>query len=224
MHSQRPQWRLRSAPAFPLRRSHRFQGQPSAGGNPGVPPAHTAVTKLDAKFAAIIGTPVPAVIGTDYHALKRMTEKKVDLPILTVDTDGMELYDKGEEKAWKELFLVFAGEKEDVILGRIGILGMTPQDISDLRAADRIRERFAAEGKTAVCFGMGNGLDDVKSVSNVEKNIVVSPAALEAAKYLERTYGTPYETGYPLVDELVYDMDYHGKKVLIVQQDRKSVV
>ena len=33
-----------------------------------------AVTKLDAKFAAIIGTPVPAVIGTDYHALKRMTE------------------------------------------------------------------------------------------------------------------------------------------------------
>ena len=177
-----------------------------------------AVTKLDAKFAAIIGTPVPAVIGTDYHALKRMTEKKVDLPILTVDTDGMELYDKGSAKAWLELFLVFAGEKEDVILGRIGILGMTPQDISDLRAADRIRERFAAEGKTAVCFGMGNGLDDVKSVSNVEKNIVVSPAALEAAKYLERTYGTPYETGYPLVDELVYDMDYHGKKVLIVQQ------
>ena len=99
-----------------------------------------AVTKLDAKFAAIIGTPVPAVIGTDYHALKRMAEKKVDLSILTVDTDGMELYDKGEEKAWKELFLVFAGEKEDVILGRIGILGMTPQDISDLRAADRFRE------------------------------------------------------------------------------------
>ena len=177
-----------------------------------------AVTKLDAKFAAIIGTPVPAVIGTDYHALKRMTEKKVDLPILTVDTDGMELYDKGEEKAWKELFLVFAGEKEDVILGRIGILGMTPQDISDLRAADRIREHFAAEGKTAVCFGMGNGLDDVKSVSNVEKNIVVSPAALECARYLEKTFGTPYEVGYLLVEELVPDMEYAGKKILIVQQ------
>ena len=109
-----------------------------------------AATKLDAKFATIIGTPVPAVIGTDYHALKRMTEKKVNLPIMTVDTDGMELYDKGEEKAWLELFFVFAGEKEEVIPGRIGILGMTPQDISDLRAADRIRERFAAEGKTAI--------------------------------------------------------------------------
>ena len=65
---------------------------------------------------------------------------------------------------------------------------------------------------------MGNGLDDVKSVSNVEKHIVVAPAALEAAKYLERTFGTPYEIAYPLVDELVYDMDYSGKKVLVVQQ------
>ena len=177
-----------------------------------------AATKLDAKFAAIIGTPVPAVIGTDYHALKRMTEKKVDLPIMTVDTDGMELYDKGEEKAWLELFYVFAGEKEDVIPGRVGILGMTPQDISDLHAADRIRKRFAEEGKTAVCYGMGDGLGAVKKVSNVERHIVVSPAALEAAKYLERTYGIPYEVGYPLVDELIFDMDYHGKKVLIVHQ------
>lgn len=177
-----------------------------------------AATKLDAKFAAIIGTPVPAVIGTDYHALKRMTEKKVDLPIMTVDTDGMELYDKGEEKAWLELFYVFAGEKEDVIPGRVGILGMTPQDISDLHAADRIRKRFAEEGKTAVCYGMGDGLGAVKKVSNVERHIVVSPAALEVAKYLERTYGTPYEVGYPLVDELISDMDYHRKKVLIVHQ------
>ena len=48
------------------------------------------------------------------------------------DTDGMELYDKGEEKAWLELFFVFAGEKEEVIPGRIGILGMTPVSYTHL--------------------------------------------------------------------------------------------
>ncbi len=37
-----------------------------------------------------------------------MSEKKIKLPILTVDTDGMELYDKGEEKAFLELFKIFA--------------------------------------------------------------------------------------------------------------------
>ena len=70
-----------------------------------------AASKLEVSFAAVIGTPVPAVIGTDYRALERMSEKRIDLPILTVDTDGMELYDAGEEKAYLALFQKFAKEK-----------------------------------------------------------------------------------------------------------------
>ena len=177
-----------------------------------------AAEKVEAGFAAVIGTPVPAVIGTDYQALKRMCEKKTDLPVLAVNTDGMELYDGGERKAYLELFKVFAREKLPVETGRGGILGMTPQDVSDLKAADKLREKFKSQGYQAVCYGMGDGLDEVKKASSVEKNIVVSPAALECARYLEKTFGTPYEVGYPLVEELVPDMEYAGKKILIVQQ------
>ena len=177
-----------------------------------------AAEKVEAGFAAVIGTPVPAVIGTDYQALKRMCEKKTDLPVLAVNTGGMELYDGGERKAYLELFKVFAREKLPVETGRVGILGMTPQDVSDLKAADKLREKFKSQGHQAVCYGMGDGLDEVKKASSVEKNIVVSPAALECARYLEKTFGTPYEVGYPLVEELVPDMEYAGKKILIVQQ------
>ena len=177
-----------------------------------------AAEKVEAGFAAVIGTPVPAVIGTDYQALKRMCEKKTDLPVLAVNTYGMELYDGGERKAYLELFKVFAREKLPVETGRVGILGMTPQDVSDLKAADKLREKFKSQGHQAVCYGMGDGLDEVKKASSVEKNIVVSPAALECARYLEKTFGTPYEVGYPLVEELVPDMEYAGKKILIVQQ------
>ena len=177
-----------------------------------------AAEKVEAGFAAVIGTPVPAVIGTDYQALKRMCEKKTDLPVLAVNTDGMELYDGGERKAYLELFKVFAREKLPVETGRVGILGMTPQDVSDLKAADKLREKFKSQGHQAVCYGMGDGLDEVKKASSVDKNIVVSPAALECARYLEKTFGTPYEVGYPLVEELVPDMEYAGKKILIVQQ------
>lgn len=176
------------------------------------------VQKIDATFVAVIGTPVPAVIATDYLALKRMSEKKIKLPILTVDTDGMELYDKGEEKAFLELFKIFAIEKyqaED----RIGILGMTPQDVSDLDAADKIRDLYQQKyGKQAVCYCMGDGLEEIREASSVSRNIVVSPAALMTAKYLEKTFGTPYEIHYPLVDELIPDVDYTGKEVLIVHQ------
>ncbi len=207
-----------------------------------------AAGKLEVTFAAVIGTPVPAVIGTDYRALERMLAKKTDLPILTVNTDGMELYDKGEEKAYLALFGRFAGENVDVEPGniektqtaessdgkrngmnedesadigdrpRVGIIGMTPQDISDLKAADKIRKLYADQGLRAVCYGMGDGLEEVKKASQAVKNVVVSPAALKAAQYLQKKFGTPYEIAYPLAPELVPEMDYRGKKILIVQQ------
>ena len=178
-----------------------------------------AAEKVDAAFTAVIGTPVPAVIATDYLALRRMTEKKMNLPVLTVDTDGMELYDKGEEKAFLELFKTFAVEKYPVDEHRIGILGMTPQDVSDLAAADKIRDLFQRKyGQKAVCYCMGDGLEEVKKASSVSKNIVVSPAALATAKYLEKTFRTPYEIYYPLVEDLLPDMDYTGKRILVVHQ------
>ena len=177
------------------------------------------VQKIDATFVAVIGTPVPAVIATDYLALKRMSEKKIKLPILIVDTDGMELYDKGEEKAFLELFKTFAVEKYPVDEHKIGVLGMTPQDVSDLAAADKIRDLFQRKyGQKAVCYCMGDGLEEVKKASSVSKNIVVSPAALATAKYLEKTFRTPYEIYYPLVEDLLPDMDYTGKRILVVHQ------
>ena len=177
------------------------------------------VQKIDATFVAVIGTPVPAVIATDYLALKRMSEKKIKLPILTVDTGGMELYDKGEEKAFLELFKIFAIEKYQPEEDRIGILGMTPQNVSDLKAADKMRELFQQKyDQQAVCYGMGDGLEEIKKASSASKNIVVSPAALVAAQYLEKTFGTPYEISYPLAGELIPEMDYTGKKILVVHQ------
>ncbi len=207
-----------------------------------------AAEKLDVTFAAVIVTPVPAVIGTDYRALERMLAKKTELPVLTVNTDGMELYDRGEEKAYLALFGRFAGENVDVEPGniektqtaescdgkrngknedvsvdiedrpRVGIIGMTPQDVSDLKAAEKIRKLYADQGLCAVCYGMGDGLEEVRNASLAAKNVVVSPAALKAAQYLQKKFGTPYEIAYPLVSELVPEVNYQGKKILIVQQ------
>ena len=184
-----------------------------------------AAGKLDVTFAAVIGTPVPAVIGTDYRALERMLAKKTDLPVLTVNTDGMELYDKGEEKAYLALFQKFVGENVSAesdnmekVGQRVGIIGMTPQDVSDLKAAEKIRNLYADQGLRAVCYGMGDGLEEVKKASLAVKNVVVSPAALKAAQYLQKQFGTPYEIAYPLAPDLVPEMNYKGKKILIVQQ------
>ena len=59
--------------------------------------------KIDARFIAVIGTPVPAVIGTDLSAVKRMIEAQISLPVLTMATDGMHLYDRGVQLAYMAL-------------------------------------------------------------------------------------------------------------------------
>ena len=135
----------------------------------------------------------------------------------------MELYDKGEEKAYLALFEKFSDKNEesedmnDKDRPHIGIIGMTPQDVSDLKAAEKIQKLYADQGLRAVCYGMGDGLKEVKKASLTVKNVVVSPAALKAAQYLQKKFGTPYEIAYPLAPELVPEMDYRGKKILIVQ-------
>ena len=187
-----------------------------------------AAEKIDANFAAVIGTPVPAVIATDYRALQRMCEKKTNLPILTVDTNGMELYDVGEEKAWLTLFKTFAGkdvasqkeaseEDDSSKKMKIGVLGLTPHDVSDLNIEEKFR-KSENENTHYICYGMRAGIDKVKTAGSADKNLVVAPAALETAKYLEKEFGTPYEVGYPFVDELIPELDYARKKILIIHQ------
>lgn len=187
-----------------------------------------AAEKIDANFAAVIGTPVPAVIATDYRALQRMCEKKTNLPILTVDTNGMELYDVGEEKAWLTLFKTFAGkdvasqkeaseEDDSSKKMKIGVLGLTPHDVSDLNIEEKFR-KSENENTHYICYGMRAGIDKVKTAGSAGKNLVVAPAALETAKYLEKEFGTPYEVGYPFVDELIPELGYERKKILIIHQ------
>ena len=139
-----------------------------------------AAKKISANFIALVGTPVPAVIGTDYIALKHMVEKKTGLTVLAVDTNGMELYDRGEQKALLAAYDAFAREKLPEEEGRINIMGMTPHD--------------AAPDDFGACH---LSLDEIRSASAARQNIVCSPAAIPAAKLLRERFGTPYVTEYP---------------------------
>ena len=131
-----------------------------------------ACEKLSADFIAVIGTPVPAVIGTDYRALSRMIEKKTGIPALTIDTDGTKLYDDGEKKTWKELFKKFAVEK-DVEPGRIGIIGATPLEFGGIYEEDFLKKYFAEKSfSKVVCYGMGDGLDAVREAAAAEDRLI----------------------------------------------------
>ncbi|MCQ2510740.1 MAG: nitrogenase component 1, partial [Lachnospiraceae bacterium] len=160
-----------------------------------------AVNEIQPAFAAVIGTPVPAVIATDYHALKRMAERKTKLPILSVETNGMDLYDEGEKKAYLELFATFAEDTDEVEKDRVGVIGVTPLNFNCINAGKMMNKVLLHQGyETVDVYGMGAGLDRVKSAGKAEKNIVAAPSGLAAAEYLKRRFGTPYELADPLAE------------------------
>ena len=173
------------------------------------------------KFSAIIGTPVPAIIATDFKALKRMAEKRTGLPAITVPTTGTHHYDRGASDAWLELFKTFATEDLDIDPGTVGILGASPLDFPTLDAGRLLSDALKKDGwKTVKCYGMGAGLDDVRAASAAKKNIVVSPAGLATAKYLQKMFGTPYEVQCPWLPEQVLDAlpALAEKKTLVIHQ------
>ena len=159
-----------------------------------------AAHKIDANFAAVVGTPVPSVIGTDYRALRRMAERACGLPVLTVDTTGMELYDVGASKAYVELFDRFATEELPVEEGRVCYLGANPLDLSCIPPAS-----------------MSLSFNDVVRASAASKSVVVAPSGLAAAKLLQQRFGTPYEFGQRDVGSLAIP-DVGGKRLLVVDQ------
>lgn len=203
-----------------------------------------AAGKLDASFVAIIGTPVPATIATDYHAIKRMGEKRIGLPVVTVDTNGALLYDSGIEKAYMALFDRFAKDVtgEEIIPGAVGVLGATPLDTDSLDAFEKIRASLMQQGASKViCYGEGMmadadqstgqicGLKAFEQAGRVEKNIVIAPAGLKAARMLKERFGTPFEYADPMIDEVwesitaqLGDTDLSGKKILIMHQQIRA--
>lgn len=175
-----------------------------------------AVGQTDVKFTAVVGTPVPAVIATDYRALRRMAENKTSLPSLCIDCTGTRLYDDGEERAYLELFETFAVQKYETVKGKVGVIGCTP--LATGYMTDKI---FKQEyGESAVCFGMGSGIDEIARASECEKNIVISTGGLQAAEYLKQKFGIPFETDFPVTEAMqsVFSHELDGKKILVVHQ------
>lgn len=190
------------------------------------------------EFTAIIGTPVPAVIGTDFKALKRMAEKKTGIPAISIATNGADLYDDGEEMAWLELFKTFTSDNVMPYLSdkesgngryakKIGVLGATPFEISDTDSERLLKnlksELFSNEEVEFVCYGMGAGINEIRHSENVERNIVIAPAAIKCAQYLKDKFGTPYQSFYPVPEEdllkIYADVYEHlPERVLIIHE------
>ncbi len=150
----------------------------------------SAAEAIKPKFIALIGTPVPSVIATDYMALKRMSEKSCGVKTITIQTNGMELYDKGIERA--------AGAIGSEAISSGDMVGFTPMDFAEFREDD-VKEAWKADKAADI--------------------LALSPAVLKVVREVCKNKGLSYEYGFPKAGEWLENVpDLSGKKVLIVHQ------
>lgn len=173
-----------------------------------------AVETLQVSFIALIGTPVPSVIATDYKAVARLLEKEYGLPAVYIRTTGIGTYELGEAMAYEtildELPRLTGTKGSPDAPGHpdgfghsdgfgypdcmTGVWGATPLNLPAPDSAARLRERL---GGCAVTFGMDAGLEAFAQAPAARKNIVVSPSGIAPAERLKKAYGIPYEAVYP---------------------------
>lgn len=157
-----------------------------------------ALQYTNARFLALIGTPVPAVIGTDFKALKRMAEKEFGLPVLTVDASGMGSYDEGEIRAYKELLKTFPADfRAPSVFGALPL--DLPGEITDLPAFKK----------------------SVRTLVPEHLNAAVSPAGIRICEAVRDQGGPDFSVVFPAKDLICRIPDHAGTDIhsaLIIHQ------
>ena len=174
--------------------------------------------QIPVEVTAIVGTPVPTVIATDYQALSRMAEKRTGLPCIVIPTDGTKYYDSGAEQAYYAVFDRFATEQYPTKRNKVGVLGATPLDTGYTHAADVTKGMNFDE---VVVFGLDSGLDEICRASECSVIMVIAPSALKTAKLLKERFGTPYVISPIIPGRVLEQCDetgIGGKHILIVHQ------
>ena len=182
--------------------------------------AVSAFSGTECSFIALVGTPVPSIIGTDYRALERMLEKKCGCPVISIPTCGMKTCESGLEQTYLTLFRSFSGNgkasSSDGNLpghsqsgtalsghpakasGTAGVIGCTPLEFVDIADQKRIRDLLKSRGYGRVVFyGSDADRQDYENAGENVRNFVLSGAGIRSAEYLRETFGTPFEVGYP---------------------------
>jgi hypothetical protein len=165
-----------------------------------------ASADLAPRFIAILGSPVPMVIGADMQGIATEIENRSGIPSFGFSTTGLDYYDKGASSAFTAIAARFVKPVLKKKSGSMNILGLTPLDYSANRNAADMREFFASNGwEVLSAFTMDSGsddiLDDMERCAEAEVNLVVSSSGLPLAKYFKREHGIPFVCASPLGNE-----------------------
>lgn len=160
-----------------------------------------AARDIQPDLMALVGSPVPMVIGADLEGIAVELEERTGIPSFGFDTTGTAYYDRGAFRAAKALMDRYTAKqaaKEAAIERRVNILGALPMDFGK---GEEIRDfkRFLAENgyETGLCLALDYSLSDLKEAASAQVNLAVSRFGFLMAQYMEQRFRIPYLCGFP---------------------------
>ena len=186
-----------------------------------------AARKMHPRFIAVIGSPVPMLVGCDYDGLAKEIEARTGIPTFGFDTTGLSFYDRGVVFACKALVDRYVEPAKEIIPRSVNLLGLTPFDFGARGNAEAIRAWFVCHGwRVLSSMSMGTSLEEIALISRASLNVALSECGMEIARYLQKTFGTPYVAGCPIGDGTLMEARLEGKAFPIPKpkSGRKVVV
>lgn len=181
-----------------------------------------AARELSPRFIALVRTPIPMMIGTDFEAVRDIISRETGLPVFYFATNGMHSYVQGAGMAMKTIAeemvakvpkkaptrglaetveMISDGEEAQFRKTpmRINLLGVTPLDFSINSTFSSMRNFFERHHCEIISsFAMGSSPEKISCAGEADINVVVSSVGLSAAKVLQERFSTPYVAGMPV--------------------------
>lgn len=158
-----------------------------------------AVETVQPEVIALMGSPVPMVIGDDLPGVAVELEAACGIPAFGFNTTGLHFYNAGISQALMRLSQRFMRDSGEKIADGVNILGMTPLDYGLVENGEDLRRYLVQNGWTVVSsLMMGGSLAELKRAASASVNLVVAQAGLDLAVWMEETFGIPYVVLTPI--------------------------
>lgn len=168
-------------------------------------------------FIAIVGSPVPLIIGFDFQGVAKEITARTGIPAFGFDTAGISgSYKDGIVMGLKAMLEYFMKPADGIEEKTVNIIGMTPLDMEEENLAGWKRVLIQNGYRISAECGMGGNLEQLAQLTQGEVNLVGSQAGGILARYLYEKNGIPYLEGIPLEE------NFHEEYIRALKKVRKS--
>lgn len=183
-----------------------------------------AAMELKPNFIAIVGSPVPFIIGFDYKGVAREIEAATGIPTFGFNTNGLQGYYKdGIVMATETLLNQYALKVKKKLTDKIkvNIIGATPLDISDENYCMLEQFLYKHEFEINSSIAMHTSLEQITKVYEADVNIAISQAGLITCIQMEKHMQIPYIAGLPIGE---YQALIFAREIKKVCKNKKSLI